>query len=77
MPDAPKPAVGYFVVNSGWALPPRTPQSWILPLPQMFVAPKDAEAVRAGFKAMAPKYSDKVILEATITFRVVGGGGRG
>jgi hypothetical protein len=73
----PKPAVGYLVENAGWAIPPKTRTSWILPLPQMYVGLKDAQAARDGFQAMAPNAPSKVILEATITFRIVEGGDRG
>ena len=79
MSDVPKPITGYAVVNADWAPPRRTPLSWVLLLPLMFVGIKDAEAAQAGFRAMAPEEPDKMILEATITFRVVegrGGAGR-
>lgn len=76
-PKAPKPFVGYVVANADWAPPPKTRQSWVYSLPQMFVGLKDAQAARDGFRAMAPECPDKVILEATITFRVVEGGGNG
>lgn len=78
-PDGPKPPppfVGYLVENADWAMPKKTRTSWATSLPLMFATVKDARAEREGFRAMAPKDSDKVILEATITFRVVEGGNR-
>ena len=72
---APKPYIGYLVVNTGRAPEPKTRQSWIADVPQMFAHLKDAQAARDGFRAMAPSAPDKVILEATVTFRVVEGGG--
>ena len=76
MSDVPKSVIGYAVVNADWTPPKRTSQSWILPLPLMFVGIKDAEAAQAGFRAMAPEEPDKMIIEATIAFRVVQGRGR-
>jgi len=72
---APKPYIGYLVVNTGWAPEPKTRRSWIADVPQMFAHLKDAQAARDGFRAMAPSAPDKVILEVTVTFRVVEGGG--
>lgn len=74
----PAPFVGYLVVNDDWTPPPKTRTSWVVQLPLMFVDGKDAQAQRKAFAAMVPGEPDgKMIVEATVTFRIVEGGGHG
>lgn len=66
--SAPKPFVGYLMVEPDWAPPPKTRTSWVWLLPALYYGLSDAQAEAGG-----PYGASKVPYKITVTFEPLDG----